>query len=341
MKPKSQKQKSDSRFVYKLSNGYLVGREYPKAPCKKCIGMWLTERKVSNTLVDVSELSLCTEVFNSVELGVLYEIADDGTPTRLECELEKHPDCTCKGQTIRYANSQKLNFAFSAIRQMKVARYTTPSGNLFVCNSTHRDGTTKSAVDTSREAARLASVKAVYDSVANTPSKLEILKSDIVFRYTNQCKTPMLIVGVNNWMRTHLPYFILQQFDVHLFFYPNAKASWVCGALAINRTNPKAISVWSYGASQNIETALKQAMYGLLEKAQTENVEEQNEKLGVWQSQWVYRCPKISLKDVLHLEPYPADSLDEYKPSKTQAMPTKSVFRLVLGGQHESMRKAG
>ena len=28
-------------------------------------------------------------------------------------------------------------------------------------------------------------------------------------------------------------------------------------------------------------------------------------KLHLWWTHWIYRCPKISLKDVLHLEPYP------------------------------------
>ena len=39
---------------------------------------------------------------------------------------------------------------------------------------------------------------------------------------------------------------------------------------------------------------------------------EQNPKLGMWWTHWIYRCPKISLKDVLHLEPYPR-SLEAWK----------------------------
>src|SRR5262249_19277008 len=35
---------------------------------------------------------------------------------------------------------------------------------------------------------------------------------------------------------------------------------------------------------------------------------ESNAKLHLWWTNWVYRCPKIALKDVLHLEPYSKDS---------------------------------
>lgn len=35
-------------------------------------------------------------------------------------------------------------------------------------------------------------------------------------------------------------------------------------------------------------------------------------KLGQWWTHWIYRCPKISLKDVLHLEPY-TQSVDQWR----------------------------
>jgi len=39
-------------------------------------------------------------------------------------------------------------------------------------------------------------------------------------------------------------------------------------------------------------------------------------KWNEWFQNWIYRCPKISLKDVLHLEPYSAEGLVDYKPAK-------------------------
>jgi hypothetical protein len=333
-------------YFFELTTGYLVGAEHAKAPCRKCVSLWLTTRNVKHT--PIAELPIRGDILQTLKdvnhPAVLFEVDKEGTLTRMECRLQKHPKCDCKAKGFVEYPASKLNYAFSSILQLKCARYTTPSGNVWLAMAKDADDKIALAVDTTRESARKKAV-ALIDKTE--PNKLDLLQNEVLAKYSQLCKNPMLVVGSNNWIRTKVPFFLLQQYDVHLFFYPNSNAAWVFGACAISRVNAKAVPVWSYAAGQNSEKTLTEALFGLIPGVRptewgdpTFEQAEQNEKLGVWFQNWVYRSPKVALKDMLHLEPYAAEALDEYKPSKIVPV-ARPVMRLVIGGKQSEYSKAG
>lgn len=145
-------------------------------------------------------------------------------------------------------------------------------------------------------------------------------------KYTSQMKKPMLIVGANNWMRNHVPFFLLQQFDLHLFFYPTSSPCWVVGLAALSRMRTTDAPIFIFESSHDVGQALSRVLGKMLEHCRpvdwmsdTEEVVElsetemaRNRKLSSWWNNWIYRCPKISLKDVLHLEAY-TDNLELWR----------------------------
>lgn len=144
-------------------------------------------------------------------------------------------------------------------------------------------------------------------------------------KYSAAVKSPMLIVGANNWVRTRVPFFLLQQYDLHLLFYPNSTQAWVVGLAAFSRLRVDEKPVFVFAADSEIGKALDQLFCKLLAALRPGESDSemprmddrgptssQNSKLNLWWTHWIYRCPKISLKDVLHLDPYPR-SLDNWR----------------------------
>jgi hypothetical protein len=152
---------------------------------------------------------------------------------------------------------------------------------------------------------------------------------------------PMLVVGSNNWLRTRVPFFLLQSHDVFLFFYPNAEQGWVCGALAMPR-EPRGREVWAWAGAETSEAALSQAVWrllpGVLPDAETDGAvldpHTPNEaKRLVWLTHWVYRCQKIALRHVLALEAYPADGLSAWVPEPIPTADGGRVYSILGGGK--------
>lgn len=134
--------------------------------------------------------------------------------------------------------------------------------------------------------------------------------------FANTGKSPMLIVGANSWLRQKVPFFLLQQYDLYPLFYPNASPSWVVGVGAFSRMNSSEPPIFMFGCDSEIGKALDKALYQLLEVCRPadwrsdpfkgkEEKTGKGAKLNLWWTRWLYRCPKISLKDVLHLEKHP------------------------------------
>ena len=135
--------------------------------------------------------------------------------------------------------------------------------------------------------------------------------------YANTAKNPMLVVGANNWLRQRVPFFLLQEYDMHLLFYPNASPCWVVGLAAFSRVKSDAKPVFMFNSDADITVAMEGLISKLLEWARPEGTEaetiktpetqysEKGFKLNLWWTHWIYRCAKITLKDILHLEAYP------------------------------------
>ncbi len=141
-------------------------------------------------------------------------------------------------------------------------------------------------------------------------------------QYASSMKNPMLVVGANNWLRGKVPFFLLQQYDLHLLFYPNSTPCWVVGVAALSRVRTDEKPKFFFGVHHNVADAMEIALSRCLETCRPtdttlgdlEQVVEPSDssekpkimRLNMWWTHWIYRCPKISLKDMLHLEAYPA-----------------------------------
>jgi len=152
---------------------------------------------------------------------------------------------------------------------------------------------------------------------ATLDALFQLARTRTLRRYAGAMKSPMLVVGANNWIRTRVPFFLLQQYDFHVLFYPNSMPAWVVGVAAFSRQNTDEKPIFVFGSDAEIGKAFDMAFGKILEVCQpgeegeikqTWREEKKSpgaKKLNSWWTNWIYRCPKIALKDVLHLENYP------------------------------------
>lgn len=154
-------------------------------------------------------------------------------------------------------------------------------------------------------------------------SLMDIAKRRTLKKYANQAKNPMLVVGANQWIRNQVPFFMIQNYDIHLLFYPNSTPAWVVGVVAMSRKHTDEPPTFVFASHWDINEALKQSLFRLLEHCRPDEwrVEEGQltkgtdfglpskhaTKLCMWWTHWIYRCSKISLKDLTNLEPYSTD----------------------------------
>lgn len=236
---------------------------------------------------------------------------------------------------------------------IKAVRFGLPVGNLWLASATLGDGQIRHAVAATKEEAKRKA------AVIPEPSPLDAVLPIVLAKYKTKHKNPMLVVGANNWIRQNVPFFVLQKFDLFPLFYPNAAGAWVCGVVAFSRVQSDAAPIWSYAANLNSETAVRDALWGLLPKLGHTADENggaldrvSNPKILAWWQNWIYRSPKITLRDVLHLAPYPDDAgtaelnavfLKENSECNLTPSPnSKGIFRLIQGGgEGSSSPRAG
>jgi hypothetical protein len=372
-------------FVLRTRDGYLLGlAQDPEkgAPCARCTELWLTDRNVWAERIELSQMivrrELIPELLAENCAHVFFEISNDGTHTRLDTLVFPHPACSCSRYNYIAPKqiSKNTNFAFSPITQLRVARFGTPDGNLWLATATGQSPVAKAALTTYgvERDKDLARFKAVDEwmkraTLADLPGRMdrgETLASEVLQtgnvelitkmqirhssfegmgiggsrdeatldglihlarlrtlrKYSASMKNPMLVVGANNWIRTKVPFFLLQQYDLHLLFYPNSTQAWVVGMIALSRLNTSEKPVFVFSSDSDMGKAIDKLFFKLLETLRpaedelfTNRIHEntqQNPKLSLWWTHWIYRCPKISLKDLLHLEPY-ARSLESWR----------------------------
>jgi hypothetical protein len=277
-------------FSLEISDGYLIG-PVSSTPCLECIKHWLVSRNVKVGKQDTASGSLLRHVQTLITERtdrsgndtIMYEVTHDGTFTRLDCALFPRVDCSCNTGPTSKPLASKMNVAFSPINQLKTARYGTPEGNLWAATASGQDANGKLITasasgpdkNTSRELVVGEFLRSMFSqgSIVGVGDTQEDADYDALkqfaFRntieaYSNQGKSPLLIVGCANWLRSKAPFYILQQYDVHLQFYPNASAVWVVGAVAIHRTKGDAKPIRVYAASSDINDALLQLIGNLV-----------------------------------------------------------------------------
>ncbi|MFM8269909.1 MAG: hypothetical protein ACKN9V_06935 [Pseudomonadota bacterium] len=166
---------------------------------------------------------------------------------------------------------------------------------------------------------------------------VELAKTTTLRRYSQSMKNPMLIVGANQYIRSKAPFFLLQQYDLHLLFYPNSTQAWVVGLVAVSRQRTDEKPVFVFAAHTHIQEALDQLFFKVLEALKPEEqlsgapvlkrdkTESISSQLNMWWIHWIYRCPKIAIKDILSLEPYSRD-LSQWRDYYRDGQEEVSIF---------------
>ncbi len=163
-------------------------------------------------------------------------------------------------------------------------------------------------------------------------------KKRVIEEFSQKGKKPMLIVGSNHWLRQQVPFFLSQQYDLYLLFYPNASLSWVVGIMALSRLSLTEQPHFCFGSHREIKKAMDSAISQILQycrpmdwknRHQKENDPElKKHKMGQlvrWWNNWVYGCPKISLKDILQLEAHP-NTVEAWKEHLTDQGSSVSII---------------
>lgn len=110
-------------------------------------------------------------------------------------------------------------------------------------------------------------------------------------------KNPMLVVGTNYHIRKSMGS-IYNYWDIYLLYSPTKEDSKVA-YLAIERTKASE-PLFVYTTDLYIDIALEKITQLLKLAIKKDRIEKNGQKkLNVWWTQWVYRCPKISLRDIL------------------------------------------
>ena len=120
--------------------------------------------------------------------------------------------------------------------------------------------------------------------------------SQCILKGENSFRTPTLIVGANAYTRKLIDAATLQAWDVHLLFFPTPEETYQVGLLYISRIDNKA--ALSLGIGNSVETAIVECVRSTLESIDLKP------KALTWLTHSVYRCSKVSLKDVTACEPY-------------------------------------
>lgn len=114
-------------------------------------------------------------------------------------------------------------------------------------------------------------------------------------------KPPMLCVGANTFTRQKVEAGVLQAYDLHWLFFPNAGNTYIVGVLGVERRGLETIFL-NLGEGSSIDEAIGDVLSKVNFREGNKFVIRAHAML--WLTHSIYRCPKISLKDVLSLESY-------------------------------------
>jgi hypothetical protein len=154
-----------------------------------------------------------------------------------------------------------------------------------------------------------ATLQALYD----------LTKKRTLQRYSTNLKNPILVVGSHAWLRNKLPFFMLQEYDWYILFYPNSSPCWVVGMAGFSRLQSDAKPIFVFNAHPNMEQALDGAIGKTLEACRPDfdgngrapitetEVSDRERQKNLWWTHWIYRCSKISLKELQSMESYAED----------------------------------
>lgn len=193
---------------------------------------------------------------------------------------------------------------------MRHARFGTAEGNLWITHI-EKDGKIIKGIGPDKATAKEAAL------AGGTPYQVSEASEAIL---SSPWQNAVLVVGSNNYLRQNAPFFVLQEYDLHLMLRPQSGEHWELGLAMLSRNGrqDKFVSVKNRDIEQGLKdlvgAATAESTSGKsLDSPMDRDVDEPERKAtdakkSVWTTQAIYRKAKISLKDVLHLEPYSGDT---------------------------------
>lgn len=184
---------------------------------------------------------------------------------------------------------------------IQYTRYATPQGNVWVAEYNGK----RVAAREKRAAMELVLSTGDNGIIIGRPDNFSCGQ---VYEKTDSFQNPpMLIVGACNFTRNAVPFFLLQKYDLHLFLKPEENGIRTVQLLMISRIGHDKTQ-YVTAKHKVIGTAVDNLFMGAVLAGKNLNeFSEENDLVKIenkWLTNWIYRCPKISLKDVLHLPDY-------------------------------------
>jgi hypothetical protein len=346
----------EGAFALKIRGGHLVGKANPPgehSPCPECIHRHLGDRQIYAEPMDLKSAPKRLQPHIETVKGkdhdphTFFEVNHDGESTKLNTHSFSHPDCkSCdKAKTTEPKDKKNLSYPFSHIQELVTSRYSLPTGNKWLARSTTKDGETGYAVASEREDARTAAVHApIHIDDASHKNPMHLMNSAALPDGHKDKKDTKLIVGANSYLRDNMPFFQLQRADHHLLMHHDPKSNTHhVGVLSFARAGSGETS-YSEHKHHDIHEAIKGAINKTLiaskpwdhedkgltpEKAPIGNSETKHK----WLQNWLYKQPKVALKDVLSTpakdQKLAKAKIIDFKSGKTLANLPTSVGNLV------------
>lgn len=322
----------DKAFVFRLREGWLVGPVGDDVIHPDSVYRWLADRGVAATPVPLDKAP--KEIRDSIsrvsqkdrDPHAFIEVSSDGQlVTVLQSALEPHPESKLdkfpKGIVKPPGEGKSTNYAFTSVTKIESSRYGTPEGNIWLTVATDRDGKVTYGVGNDRIASRDQAAAGGVTLNEKTPAELMADK-----------KPSMLIVGSNSYIRQNVPFYLIQQYDLHLIFRPQSGAHWEVGVVSLSRTDETETPTYLSHTDKDITKAIQGALQRVVIQHQPEEGEAKPKKLATgqarWLQNWVYRQPKIGMKDVLALPTYEEGKTFEQGPVPPDTYPTITLEQI-------------
>lgn len=306
-----------SIYAIKTNHGHIIGQNISgKSPNYHDVLNWLKDKNVPAELVNPAPFNkkFASYMSENADPHTIYE-TDHNDPNyiaKLDSIIEKHPnspDYKEDNYIPKKELNENTNFAFTPLSWVDSTRFGTPDGNLWVTKTKNsHTGEVKYSIGKSKGESRLMAYQGKNLGQGGNPE----LMPDIAGQKQHKGN---LIVGVNSYLRTKVPFFIVQNLDLYPFYQKTADGYRV-GVMGTYR-NGSGKPLYAYSESEKSpKEALDNAINHFVLEAMkihskpeepgvnfdigSDEPDKKTQKLNSWLTNSIYRSPKISLKDIVN-----------------------------------------
>ena len=293
-------------YTFKVKGGYLVGKNLEsknQSPNAGDVEHWLKARNVHAERVHPN--SLPTKEAHSLALQgdphTTYEVDDSGlNAIALHNRIERKPGSTA--EWIAPQHGKPENYAFTSTQSLKVNRYGSPNGNIWIAEARGDNGNVFHAAAKDKDEARRRAYHRESRGGTGNPGFMPSVGQ------TGSDNDGSLVVGSNQHLRERIPFFAIQRYDHHIFHKLTSQGHQA-GIVALSRTNPDEPPMYIHANGKTSDEALDNVIHQAViehsknlkdgdEPLPAKSVKNQHAK-NIWLTHAIYRAPKRSLRDVL------------------------------------------